>query len=191
MVASAFGSVAEHIEGHLGPISSGWSDGASSHGIQVVCFKEQPIPGITTYVTLGLSENELDLPKGRKIRQELVVSANDSFAGGDVAAFLLSLAEHIKIRGRAVLRGEVIGPWRPLISNATVNAVYVTNPTPFDTGFAEFSGAELPVIFALLVPITTEEAGLVSDHGWSWFEDVLESQDPDVWNLIRAEQIRL
>jgi hypothetical protein len=191
MVANAYSSVPEHIEGYLGKISAGWSDTASSHGIQVVSFKDQPAAGITTYVTLGLSEVVLDLPKDRKIRQELVVSALDSFSGDDIAGFLLSLAEHIKVRERAVLRGEVIGPSRPVLNGATVSAVYVTNPTPFDSHFSEFSNVEPPVIFALVVPITEKEASLVFSQGWNWFEDMLESQDPDIWDFKRMEQIHL
>jgi hypothetical protein len=191
MRASTFNSVAEHIEGYLGEISAGWSDTTSSHGIQVVSFRDQPMPSVTTYVTLGLSEVELALPRDRKIRQEIVVSAHDSFSGNDIAGFLLSLAEHIKVRGRAVLRGEVVGPWHPILKGATVNSVYVTNPTPFDDGFAEFYRVEPPVIFALLIPITEKEVSLVSNQGWNWFEEMLESQDPDIWDLNRVEQISM
>lgn len=189
MPTKNFGSVAEHIEGHLGSIAAGWSDDASPHKIQVASFNDQPMKGVTTYTTLGLSEDELDLPNERKIRQELVISANASFPGEEIARFLLSLAEHIKTTGRALLRGEVVGPSSPLVKGASVNAVYSTNPTPFDPGFAEFSSTYPPVIFVLLVPITPKEASLVSSQGWNWFEEMLEAQDPDIWDLTRIEQI--
>lgn len=184
-----FFSVIEHIEGYLGKISGGWCDRKVPGSIHVVTLKDQPIEGVTTYVTLGLSEFELSRPSGATIRQELVFSANNTFSAHDVAGFLLSLGEHLRERKRAVLRGEVIGPSRPLLCGTRVNAAYFTNPTPFDDGFAEFSNVDPPVIFALVVPLTNDEAKLISDHGWNWFEDELESQDPDIWDLNRKEEV--
>lgn len=182
-------SVVEHLEHYLGEISYGWSDDKSSYPIQVVSFNDQPASDIVTYATLGLSEVELTLPRARTIRQELVMSAHKSFSGEEIAGFILSCAERVLGRGRAVLRGEVIDPARPLINGATVSSVYATNPTPFPDGFAEFATVAPPVIFVLLVPITKGENLLINDEGWSWFEEMLESQDPDIWDLARNEQV--
>ena len=182
-------SVAEHLEHYLGKISYGWSDDKSLHTIQVVSFRNRPADDIVTYSTLGLSEVELALPRERKIRQELVMSAHASFRGEEIASFLLSCAERLSERSQAILRGEVINPARPLVKGATVSAVYATNPTPFDVGFAQFSNVAPPVIFVLLVPITSEEKTLIESEGWNWFEDMLELQDPDIWDLERSEQV--
>jgi Suppressor of fused protein (SUFU) len=43
------------------------------------------------------------------------------------------------------------------------------------------------VVFAYVVPITNTEATLVAEHGWRWFEDALDEQNPDVWDLARSE----
>jgi len=182
-------SVPEHYERHLGKIDRGWSDEKITHGIQVVSFKDQPQPGVTTFATLGLSRHALALSGTRQIRQELLVSANRMFPEAAVAAFVLSLAEHVIERGRGLLRGEVIGPSTPVIAGSTVTAVYVTNPSPFEKSLSEFV-SEPPTVFAYLIPITGAEASLVRDHGWRWFEDQLERQDPDIWDLSRSEEVR-
>ena len=182
-------SVAEHLEHYLGPISYGWSDDKSVSAFQVVSFENQPADNIITYSTLGLSEVELALPRERKIRQELVLSAYASTPAEEVASFLLSCADYLSDRGDAVLRGEVIDPSRPLVKGASVSAVYATNPTPFESGFSEFSNVTPPVIFVLLVPITGDEKSLIRSEGWNWFEDMLEAQDPDIWDFSRSEQV--
>lgn len=189
METKVLNSVVKHLEHYLGEISYGWSDDKSLHAIKVVSFKDQPTNDIVTYSTLGLSEMELALPRERQIRQELVLSAHTSFSGEEIAGFMLSCAEHIAEQGRAVLRGEVIDPSRPLIKGVTVSAVYATNPTPFSDGFSEFANVTPPVIFVLLIPITKGENLLIRNEGWSWFEEMLESQDPDIWDLARTDQV--
>ncbi|UMR30066.1 suppressor of fused domain protein [Massilia sp. MB5] len=182
-------SVTEHLEHYLGEICHGWSDDRSVHAFQVVSFKDQPVEGIVTYSTLGLSEMELALPRGSQIRQELVLSAHESIPAEEIVHLLLTCAERLGKRGKAVLRGEVIDLSRPLVRGATTRAVYATNPTPFDDGFAEFSHVNPPVIFVLLVPVTAAEAKLIGEEGWSRFEDWLEAQDPDIWDLSRTVEV--
>lgn len=151
-----FNSVPEHMERFLGTISEGWSD-ANGKFTKVLRFDDQPENGIATYATLGLSEYELDLKNGKTIRQELLLSTHASLPSKEVVGVLFYCAECIKERGRAVLRGEVINLIYPLFDDASVRAVYATNPTPFDEGLAEFSNISPPVIFVLLVPITAKE----------------------------------
>ena len=181
-------SVPEHMERFLGTISEGWSD-ATGEFTKVLRFDNRPENGIATYATLGLSEDELDLKNKRTVRQELLLSAHASLPNNEIANFLLYCAEHIKKRGRAALRGEVIDFLYPLVDGATVSAVYATNPTLFDDGLAEFSNVSPPVIFALLVPITAKEVSLIGIHGWNWFENSLEAQNPDIWDFKRDQEI--
>ena len=88
-------SVAEHLEHFLGNIVYGWADPSSTTNVQIVSFENQPIQGVLTYSTLGLSEIELSLPRGRTIRQELVMSAHASFSGEEIANFLMGCAEYL------------------------------------------------------------------------------------------------
>jgi len=117
------------------------------------------------------------------------VCADDAASNDKVAAFLLSFAEHVLTRGAALLRGEVVGPSTSVIPGSTANAIYVTNPSPFADSLVQFEGPEPPIVFAYLVPITSQEAALIHERGWSWFEVQLEEQNPDIWNLARSEEI--
>lgn len=182
-------SLPEHYERLLGEIACGWSDDTLNHGIQVVSFKNQPEAGVTTFATLGLSKYVLNMSGTRRIRQEILVSANENSQDVGLSGFLLSLAEFVVERGSALLRGEVIGPGKPVIAGSTLTAVYVTNPSPFDKALTKFDSEPPDIVFAYLIPITATEASLVGEHGWRWFEDELENQNPDIWNLTRSEQV--
>lgn len=178
-----------HYERQLGEIARGWSDEKQVHGIQIVSFKGQPESGVTTFATLGLSKYVLNLSGTRQIRQELLVSANDAFSSDAVAGLVLSLAERVALRGKALLLGEVIGPGDPVIAGSTLTAVYVTNPSPFAKSLTEFVSEPPATVFAYLAPITAAESSLVRQHGWSWFETQIEEQNPDIWDLSRSEEL--
>ena len=95
-------SLPKHYEKHLREIVQGWSDENRMHGVQVVCFESQPEAGVKTYATLGLSRHIDELPKSMTIRQEILISANESFPADVVAGLVLSLAEHVLRRGKAL-----------------------------------------------------------------------------------------
>ena len=63
------------------------------------------------------------------------------------------------------------------------------HPSPFDDGFTKFDSEPPATVLAYLIPITATEASLVGARGWRWFEDELERQIPDIWNLARSEQV--
>jgi hypothetical protein len=190
MAAENLTSVPEHYEQHLGEITRGWSDEKRMHGVQVVCFEKQPEPGVKTYATLGLSRHIVELPGSKHIRQELLISANEAFSSDAVAGLVLSLAEHVLRCGKALLRGEVIGPGEPVIAGSTLAAIYVTNPSPFDKSLTEFVSEPPATVFAYLIPIMEAESVLVRERGWRWFEEQLEQQNPDIWDLARTESIQ-
>jgi hypothetical protein len=177
----------QHYEKHLGPIARGWSDDKRAHGVQVVSFENQPASGITTFATLGLGRHIINQPNST-VRQELLMSAHERFPCDAIAGLVLSLAELVLRRGKALLRGEVIGPAAPVIRGSTLEAMYVTNPSPFDGSLTEFV-SEPATVFAYLIPITSSEATLARERGWRWFEDELMRQDPDIWDLTRTESI--
>ena len=184
-------SLPMHYERYLGQIDRGWLDENRVHGIQIVSFKNQPEAGVTTYATLGLGRHEVEMAAGKAIRQELLISANNEFSPDAIAGLLLSLAEHMLSRNRAFLRGEVIGPGNPVIGGVALSAIYVTNPSPFDSALTKFQSNPPATVFAYLIAITQSEATLVLKKGWRWFEDQLERQNPDIWNLSRVECIEV
>lgn len=179
-----------HYERHLGDIQRGWSDEKETHGVQIVSFERQPEPGVRTFATLGLGRHVVKQPRSGSIRQELLISVNEAFSSDAVAGLLLSLAERVLVRHEALLRGEVIGPAAPVVAGSKLTAIYVTNPSPFDKSLTEFASEPPPLVFAYLVPIAEAEAVLVREKGCRWFEEQLERQNPDIWNLARTETIQ-
>ena len=191
MVDNALALLPAHLEKHLGVIAEGWSESDSSSGITVACFDNMPEQGIRSYVTMGLSRELLQLPRNRAIRQELIFSASEEFQGEAIAGFLLSLAERLSASGKAVLRGEVAGPSMPIIEGVQVCAAYFTNPTPFPSDLAKFETEDEPVIFVLVIPLTKPEVLSIAEKGWNRFEDELELQNPDIWDLNRTQSVVL
>jgi hypothetical protein len=103
---------------------------------------------------------------------------------------LLSLAQQVLEHGKALLRGEIVGPGANVVANSTssLTEIYVTNPSPFDPSLRHFPPSP-PLIFACLIPVSAAEALLVRTRGWRWFEEQLVQQDPDIWNLGRRAGI--
>jgi hypothetical protein len=75
------------------------------------------------------------MPQGRKIRQELVFTANENFSARQIASFMLTFSNYVLARNQALLRGDIIGPSEPLISDVAVNSVYASIPVLFDESF--------------------------------------------------------
>lgn len=176
----------EHVERHLGTLDAGWKPrGEADGGIQVASFRGQPYDGVTTYVTLGLSRDPLPMTEGRQVRQELVFVADDRYPREQVASFLLTFADYLRGQGRALLRGDVVGPGPPLIPGVRSNAVYAAIPVLHEEGLATYGGTQPPTVFVWVVPVHGVEAELVRSEGWDRFEDLLEQRNPDFGDLDR------
>lgn len=175
-------NIAQHLEQHLGTIAEGWGDRG---GIQVVRFPDTPEPGVDTYSTLGLSETALPMSGGRAVRQELLVTVYASYDRTAVASFLLSFAEYIASQKRALLRGDVVGPSIPVIPGVRANAVYASMPVFFPDEFSTFRGSDPATVMVWLLPLPPVDAELVKSQGWDAFEDRLEAEAVDFWDLDR------
>lgn len=178
-------SIIQHLETHLGEIDKGWNDTNSEHTIKVVKFENQPFENVITYSTLGLSNFVLPMIEDRTSRQEFVFSAYKQFNNEYIASFLLTFAEHILSKNKALLRGEVIGPNAPIIWGTLLNSVYSAIPIVFENSFAVYDGTIPPTVFVWIIPLHEEEANYVRANGWVKFENLLETVDPDIWNLNR------
>lgn len=178
-------SIVEHLEAHLGTIAGGWSRKSETQSLQVVRFADRPDPSVSTFATLGLSRHVLAMPREREVRQELLFAAHDRYPADRIASFLLSFAEYVGDRHRALLRGDVVGPADPLIPGVAATAVYASLPVVYPDGLATFRGSEPPTVLVWLIPLLPDEAPWVKAHGWSAFEDRLEAAEPDLFDLDR------
>ena len=178
-------SLIEHIESRLGTIDKSWKLTDSSSGLSVATFPEKPVEEAVTYVTLGLSHHILEMLEGRTVRQELVFAAWKGFPSGDIASFLSTFCEFIISKHQALLRGDVVGPTTPIIADSSLTAVYSSPPVIFEDGLDLYSKSTPPTILVWVIPIHAVEAEFVKTSGWSKFEDLLESEDPDLLDLRR------
>jgi hypothetical protein len=175
--------VVKHLEHHLGEATGGWGDKSR---IQVLHFPARPEPGIVTYATLGLSDAVLPMGNGRTVRQELLLAVRAAFDPAAVAGMLTSFADYVVGQGRALLRGDVVGPSDPLIPGVEARAVYAAMPVVFPEGIDTMRESTPPTVFVWLAPLRVEDAEYVRFHGWSAFEDALERVPLDFWDLNRA-----
>lgn len=180
----------DHLESHLGRISRGWGDyGGDLKSLQVCRFEDAPMQGVVTYVTLGLSHHVLSMPKGRAVRQELVLAVAHEYASDDLAKLLAYVAERILGEHQAILRGDVIPLGSSVARGSELSSLYVSLPVAFPDGLATYSGTDPATVFAWLVPVHDLEAKLVRRMGWSQLEDHFEGSNPDLFDLGRASVV--
>lgn len=179
-----------HLERYLGHMDRGWQPVGEPVGVQVCLFAEQPIPGVVSYSTLGLSRHVLSMPGGRAVRQELLFATHQRFEDENSSKLLFHVADAIIRAHRAVLRGEIIHLGYPICRGSRCHDLYVSLPVVFPEGFDTFSGTDPPTVFAWLFPITEGEKTMICTEGWSRFEDELERRDPDLFDLMRESIIQ-
>lgn len=175
-----------HLEAVLGPMIQGWSPTGEPAGVHVVLFGHQPLDGTVTYATLGLSQHVLDMPKGRSVRQELLLAVQAGSAMDDFSKLLLHVAESVVGTHRALLRGDVFPLGHPIVRGSSCCHLYVSLPVVFPEGLATCDSTEPPTVFAWLVPVTDREEREIRTVGWSRFEDKLERADVDLFDLARS-----
>lgn len=177
----------EHFEAALGPMDRGWSKAqpGESPPFQVVRFLDAPMSGAVTFATLGLHRNPLATGGGKTIRLELIFTCYERFDDDQVASLLYAVGKQMLDEQKPLLRGAVLGPAGPLLPSSSLTALYVAIPVVFPDALRQWSGSHPPTVLAWLVPISAAEADFVRQDGWSAFENLLVSEDPDLFDLRR------
>jgi len=80
------------------------------------------------------------------MRQELLFATYDIYPASAVASFLLTLASFVRSTGKALLRGDVVGPSTSLIPGVAANGVYAAMPVIFPDGIVKYSDSSPPTI---------------------------------------------
>lgn len=201
-----------HFERFLGPSASGWmrSNTGELLPFQVVRWSRGPDVGSVVYSTLGLSRTVMDsgCDAPRQVRQELVMMVTKSLPAEYVLAVFVDAVSVTVRTGRALARGDVLGPVPPVspagggagltalpapgrprssIWGSEMSALYVADPVYLPDEFARVGVDDGPEVrMAWLVPITSAEARFVREHGWEEFEELLADQDPDLVDVFRV-----
>ena len=177
-----------HLESHLGAISGGTNgDESTPEGLQVAWFgANRPYTGVTTIATLGLSRHHLAQSGSKGLHQELLMHLPMASQPRNAAGLLLQVAAELLLRGRGLLRGEVIGPRGPLIGSGQMTALNAAAPGYLPPGFDICDTGTITIVMTWLIPITATEAHYVHTQGWPAFEETLAAEDPDLADLSRS-----
>lgn len=182
-------NLVEHFERFLGPITSGWSvdpDGQRMH-VQILKFHSGPLENVAAYSTLGLSRHMLLSPShGKPMRLELLMMVRRGDFERSIPSLLQQLADESIEEGRALLRGDVIGPRGVLDPNTSLEAMFVCAPVYLPDEFSVCEESDGPVVIAWLIPLFTEEASFALTHGWEALEKLLVQHDPDLTDWHRT-----
>ena len=172
-----------HIEKHLGPIRSGARLG---EGISAVRFTDCPMPGATTFMTLGLSHHFFSQAVRESVCIELLVACREDLVEPfNPASVLADVCERIVPAHVAPPRGTVFGPAGRFFAASKTEALYCSPPAYFHEDLGKFDGFSAPFVPIWLVPITPAEAAFVGQRGWQAFEDLLDEKEPDLLDLTR------
>jgi len=187
-------SLPQHLEKYLGTIQGGWSQDADGGKMpfQVVEFERGPRPDTVAFSTLGLSKTPLhSSATGKTIHHELLIALPESMRHGPAPGILQQIGQEALANGHALLRGDVIGPHRALVSNdSQMEALYASPPVYFPDELATYREDDRDVVMVWLIPITRAEAVFVRMHGWNRFEDELVRTDANLIDPGRTTVLR-
>ncbi|MFD8494375.1 suppressor of fused domain protein [Amycolatopsis sp. NPDC059657] len=164
-----------HLEARLGPMRGGWRDDVDPEsGLQVAGFgQDVPFAGVTTLVTLGLSNTHLEGG-----HQELLMHLPVGM--GDMGPALLDFARKLKASGRVLLRGEYVRLGEGFLGTGEMSGLLAYSPVYLPDGFGTCDLGDRTIIIAWLIPITPAEERFVDTHGWHALETAFATEDPDL-----------
>lgn len=161
-------------------------DGQRMH-VQILQFHSGPLEDVAAYSTLGLGRHRLISPSsGKPIRLELLMMVRRGDFERFIPSLLQQLADESIDGGRALLRGDVIGPRGVLDPNTSLEAMYVCGPVYQPDEFSTCEEPDGPVVIAWLIPLFAEEARFALTHGWEALEKLLAEHDPDLTDWRRT-----
>ncbi|MCG5441151.1 suppressor of fused domain protein [Micromonospora sp. NIE79] len=181
----------DHLERRLGQLTSGWK-GAPREGlpaVNVACFTGGVFSETTGYATVGLSRVPLHHPgHDRHLFLEFIAAEHGP---DDVALSMLPRVLEFVVSmcldtREAVVRGDVIPLPEDVVRGSRFTFLYAALPVYYDADFKSLvveNGD--PVAIAWLIPVTSGEAQLVAERGWSEFEQELLKHDPDLMDMNR------
>jgi len=175
--------ILEHVERHLGPLSSGVQPPEGLQGVQVLVFRD--VPGLTdveVYLTLGFSRHP-------ELRQEFLVASYER-EKPPWAGILFDLVDERRRKNAFFERGEAVGPRGPVVGGATAQGFIAFAPLFLPDAFATLrlhSGVD--VRFVWLVPSTGRELAFVRANGVDRWVDAMDAvaDEVDLFDVFRAD----
>lgn len=179
-----------HVERFLGRIEEGWSRDADGKPLPFQIVRTRgPTASSVAFSTLGLSNVSLQSRASkRNLHLELILTIKNGSEARWIPAILQQVATEVVRSGNPILRGDLVGPRDALFPNSNKTALYAAPPVCLPEAFASCElRPGLEVAYAWLVPVSSGEAKLIEHHGWNYFEDCLEREDPDLLDVQRPD----
>lgn len=179
-----------HIENYLGPITQGHKDENTPY--QVIKCEQSPHLEAKAYITLGLSNHELESPHNHPTRQELLIVSNSADVEPTIPSLLHHIADTILQDHTGITHGELIGPFKalqdnPIDGNSPIVAFYAYPPIYYPDNFSACSlSNSKDVEIVWLIPSTLEEVNYIEIHGAKAFENLLQEHGPDLTDFWRG-----
>ena len=125
----------QHLEEHLGQIQAGAVLRRSEDNrvaISAVRFESCPLPGATTFMTLGLSHHVSHQEDGPDVRIEFLIACGDELVERfNPASILADVSKLWMQTHHAPARGTVIGPKGRFFKESAMEALYCAAPVYF------------------------------------------------------------
>jgi Suppressor of fused protein (SUFU) len=155
--------------------------------LEIVRFRNQPFPGASTIVTIGLSDEVLQVAPSTGARSELAWSYLDSaHVSLDEVEQILGAATRVALtRQQGWLPGTVLPFSGPLIEGLEFETLYSSDISYFPQKVRVIDETEPVTFVASLIPIFEIETKLIKDIGWERFEKQLVESGVDVLDLSR------
>lgn len=157
--------------------------------LRVATFRDVPSEGLHSFLTIGLSGHKLIQPNSQTpIRQEILICVDQAYADLPWQEPLAGVARAAAERHRALMRGEVLGPFGRIFSEQeglTPTAFVCGAPAFFPDEFFELDAGADSVLFVELIPVTDREVERIRDKGAESFFEEVDSGRVDTLDLAR------
>lgn len=160
--------------------------GDEARAVGILRVVDSPAQGVDSWATVDASafETPFRTPDGRPVRVEFVAAVDgrlDRF-GDAVAACAFEIDPANDIKPGTVYRKAVSRTY----SAATTPHLFSVSPFVWGAEIATYDDDDAHVTWLQLVPITDDEAELVSAHGSGALEDAFMRAQPDLFAIDRA-----
>lgn len=181
----------DHLERRLGRLANGWK-GEARQGLPAVnigCFTGGAFADTTCYATVGLSRVPLHGAghEGHFFMEFIAAEHDHGDSSRSMLPPMLEFVFSMCLDTReAVLRGNVIPLPDDIVCGSRFTSMYAASPVYYDEDFKSVvveNGDSVAIVW--LIPITSNEARLIIDHGWDQFEAELLKTDPDLMDMNR------
>lgn len=177
-------NVVQHLDEILGVQEDQRIWSFKEDGFWVLEYTNTPTKHANTYLSTGLGRHVLGQNSGTPIRQELLMTVWEEYSSFDPAEKVASLSFDLLERHIPIPNHQVI-PWHGgIFGGLKFSALYCTGARHMAEEMEVIEG-DPNLVFVWLIPIYPSEQEFCKEMGWQAFEDKINKQQPDFFNLER------